>query len=128
MRLGGHRHADGVDAVEHVPVIGERLRAVLRRDLGRASRLGVDDADQLDVVHRRQQPRVRRAEMAHADDRNPHSARPTIVMPASFAEAMSASFSNINAFPASTDSALAPATRIAWIVARPMTGTSKRMS
>ena len=30
--------------------------------------LDVDDADQLDVVHRRQQPRVMLAEMADADD------------------------------------------------------------
>ena len=33
-----------------------------------AARLGVHDADQLDAVHRREQPRVVLAEMADADD------------------------------------------------------------
>ena len=36
--------------------------------------------------------------------------------------------SKISVLPASTDSAVAPADRIAWIVATPTTGTSKRMS
>jgi hypothetical protein len=41
---------------------------------------------------------------------------------------MIASPSIISVFPASTDSAVAPATRIAWIVAMPTTGTSNRIS
>ena len=39
-----------------------------------------------------------------------------------------ASRSKISVLPASTDSTFAPASRIAWIVASPTTGTSKRMS
>ncbi len=39
-----------------------------------------------------------------------------------------ASPSSISVLPASTDNAVAPATRIAWIVANPTTGTSNRMS
>ena len=39
-------------------------------DLLRAAGLGVDDADQLDAVHRRQQPGVVLAEVTDADDRN----------------------------------------------------------
>ena len=54
--------------------------------------------------------------------------RPTIAMPASLALARIVSRSNISVLPASTDKAEAPATRIAWIVARPITGTSNRMS
>jgi hypothetical protein len=49
-------------------------------------------------------------------------------MPASSADATIASPSIISVLPASTESALAPATRIALMVRMPTTGTSKRMS
>ena len=49
-------------------------------------------------------------------------------MPASSALFSMSSRSNISVFPASIDSADAPAFRIACIVARPTTGTSNRMS
>ena len=49
-------------------------------------------------------------------------------MPASSAARMIASPSIMSVFPASTDSTVAPAARIACIVATPTTGTSNRMS
>ena len=54
--------------------------------------------------------------------------RPTIAMDASFADAKTCSPSSTSVLPASIDNAEAPAARIAWIVARPITGTSNRMS
>ena len=47
-----------------------RLRATLAGDLVGAARLDVHDADQLDAVHRGQQPRVMLAEMTDADHRD----------------------------------------------------------
>src|SRR5688500_537269 len=113
MRLSGDRDAHRVDTVENVRVIGKRLPAMFGGDFSGAPGPGVDDADEVDVLHRGEDPGVMLTEMTDADDRDPHTTRPTIVIPASSADARSASFSNISAFPASTDSALAPATRIA---------------
>src|SRR5215471_8103673 len=114
---------------------------MLCRNLPGAREVRVAHADELRAVDRREQPRMMLAQVTDADDANAdHAAdppprdpsvggiRPTIVIPASFAAAMIASPSIISALPASTDSALAPATRIAVIVATPTTGTSKRMT
>ena len=58
----------------------------------------------------------------------PQRRLPTTAMPASLADARNASRSKISVLPASIDNTVAPATRIAWIVASPTTGTSNRMS
>ena len=49
-------------------------------------------------------------------------------MPASSAAAIIRVLSNIRALPASSDSSVAPARAITWMVGMPTTGTSKRMS
>ena len=54
--------------------------------------------------------------------------RPTMAIEASLADLNTCSPSRTSVRPASIDSAVAPATRMAWMVARPITGTSKRMS
>ena len=48
--------------------VGERPRPVLGGDLVGAAGLGVHDADELDAVHRRQQPGMMLAEVTDADD------------------------------------------------------------
>ena len=91
-----------------------------------------DDRGQTRALHRRQNARVVTAEVADADDRDAHRIwsheslarrRPPITMDATFADAKRCSPSNTSVLPASTDNAEAPAARIAWIVARPITGT-----
>ena len=130
MGVRGCRDADGIDAARQGGWRRERLGPVFRRDL--LSPLGacIDNADQIDTRHRRQQPRMVLPEMSDADDGDPEVAahRPTIAIPASLAAVNTASPSSTSAFPASTDSAVAPADRIAVIVATPITGTSNRMS
>src|SRR5262249_24565636 len=98
-----------------------RARAVLRRHLVGPSWFGIDDADKIDVAQGGQQPRMMLAEVADADHRHSkrlrHSTvrggRPTIVISASLADANTASPSSTSVLPASIDSAVAPATRIA---------------
>ena len=77
------------------------------------------------------------AEMADADHREPKRrqprrssaiGRPTMAIEASLADLNTCSPSRTSVRPASIDSAEAPATRMAWMVARPITGTSNRMS
>src|SRR5688572_5924128 len=140
-RHGDHGEVELADLVDGP----ERASVVLRRNQRRPLAVDVDDAGQRNAGQRGENPRVMLAEMADADHRRPHvppslssvfapsalrrdKLRPTIAMPASLAEAKKASRSKINVLPASIDSTVAPATRIAWMVARPTIGTSKRMS
>ena len=96
-------------------------RAVLGGDLARrASRLMSTTADELDARQRRQNPRVVPPEVADADDRDPH--RPAPGPPtdddAGLVRRVESSRRRraCSVFPASIDSTVAPAARIASIV------------
>src|SRR6185369_17776715 len=119
-----NRH--GIDAAVQGAIVGERLGPGLLRSLGSALRKHVDGGDEHGVGPAGQQSRMMPAKVADANDRHAcwrgaHDAlRPTIVMPASSAAAMTASWlSSTSVRPASIDSPSAPASRIVRIVARP---------
>src|SRR4029450_8650710 len=98
-------------------------------DFNRTAGFRVDDANEVDVGHSGQESGMMLSEVAHANDGHaksiahdvtgPTGSRPTIVMLASFAAAYTVSPSSTSVLPASIDSAVAPATRIASIVANP---------
>ena len=108
---------------QHRPVHGNFLRA---------RPVGVDHGFEVDRGQARQDSRVMAPEMADPDDgdaKRIHAVlRPTMAMPAASADLMIDSPSIISVLPASTDNSVAPAARMASIVATPMTGTSNRMS
>ena len=107
----------------------EQRRALTDRAISSARARLVSTTAPVRPRQRREDPRVVPPEVADADDGDAKThARPTIAMPASSAALMIASPSIISVLPASTDNAVAPAARIASIVATPMTGTSNRMS
>ncbi len=113
--------------------IAPRYRLVDLGSLGgQTGAMGINNAHQLDTWQLRKNPGVMSTQMTDADDADAEahaaSVRPMIDIPASSAARMIASPSIISVFPASTDNAVAPARRIASMVATPTTGTSKRMS
>src|SRR4029434_9412686 len=134
MRYRRHSDGDRVDPFEQIASVGKRNGSMPRGDVPGTAAINIDDADQLDAFESAKYPRVVLAQMAHANHGHTNGSghavlsRPMIVMLASFAEAITACPSRINVLPASIESADAPATRIAWTVARPMTGTSNRIS
>src|ERR1051325_9034699 len=128
VQMRHRRHGNGhcVDVRNQIA----RLRKDTAAELGGyfigARPIRIADAHQVDAVHRRKQPRVMLAKMADTDDGDANHlaaspplasvagrTRPTTAMSASFAAAMTASPSSISVLPASMDSAVAPATRIA---------------
>ena len=69
-RRHGNRH--GLHATGELTRIAKRRHTEFRSDLLGACAIDVDNTDQVDIVHRRQQARVVLAEMADADDANAH--------------------------------------------------------
>src|SRR5262249_11683006 len=145
MQLGWNRDGYGVDspakAGRHIGPAGaghyigqradveERLCVHRPRDLLSTRTVRIDDCHQPHAGKRRQDPGVMAPEMTDSDHRDAKAhTRPTMEMPASLAALIIASPSSISVLAASTDKAVAPATRIASIVATPTTGTSNRMS
>ena len=125
VRLGRHRHADGVDLANQVGHTRHHRRPRRAGDLRGSPRIGIDDADERRVGKRGQHAGMMAPEVADADDRDanrcrcahdcpaPASADPTTAMSASSADASIVSRSNIRVLPASSDSSVAPAHRIA---------------
>ena len=141
MHLGRRCDRHEVDVVENLPHVGHGPGTRWGRNLRGPRTVRVHHTGQHDARHRSQNPRVVTPEVAHADNRRSqdpisHSglpcfastARPTIAMPAPSAPRMTASPSTSSVRPASIESAVAPASRIASMVATPTTGTSNRMS
>jgi hypothetical protein len=128
-KAGPHTGGVGGPHGNEVVRIEQRLRVHRTRNLFRAAAIGVDHGHELSPGERGEDPGMVSPEVTDADDRDAKAhGRPTIAMPASFAALIIASPSSIRVFAASTDKAVAPAARIASIVATPTTGTSNRMS
>ena len=121
---------DGVDRPAAPTTSAKAGRAVRRRrSRRRAAGVGVDDADQRHAGHRREEPRVMLAEVADADDGDAQrrlaltTAPPRRPRPGAPADDGDAGLvgrrddrrrpSSISVLPASSDSAVAPAARIA---------------
>jgi len=70
VRDGGHGDADGIDAIDNGPRVGERLGPNARGHGSRALGLDVHHADQLHAGRGRQQPRMVLPDMPDADHGN----------------------------------------------------------
>ena len=70
VRDGRRRHRHSVDPIDDLRGLGERGGAVFLRDGLRPCRFRVHDGDEVDALHRREQPGVVLPHMAHPDDRH----------------------------------------------------------
>jgi hypothetical protein len=117
MILGRHGNAHRVEIhAGELADVGADEGARRLRVFRRADGVAIDDRGERHARRRTENAGVMASEMADADDRGAQAhgrALPITAMPASLADARNASRSKISALPASSDSAVPPAARIA---------------
>ncbi len=121
MCASGHRDADRIHPASDLPHIVHRRRTHGGGAFLSARPIDIDNPGKLDIRELRQDSSVMAAHMTVANNADPQPrlavvhalVRPTMVIVASFADAKSESPSRMSVLPASIESAVAPAARIA---------------
>jgi hypothetical protein len=70
VRLGGNRHDDRINTRPHIRGVGEGPRPARGSDLRSPIGPGIHDANEIDILHDRQEACVMLAEVTDADDGN----------------------------------------------------------